>query len=110
MSSLFDAERGCGAMLVMEGGVFDQGTDASTVSAEYEPGEEGVSADGLAYLHSRAVLHMDLKPDNLMTDANGRLLICDYGLAGECRKVEIDPWTGKEHKDWRGDPVLLCAP
>ena len=40
------------------------------------------------------------------TIVTDHLRICDFGLAGECRKVEIDPWTGKEIK--RGK--LICAP
>ena len=61
---------------------------------------------GLAHLHGRAVLHMDLKPDNLMVGAGDRLLITDYGLAGECDRRDFDPWTKKKLE--RG--TLICAP
>ena len=44
MKSVFDKERGCGAMLVMEGGVIDQATTdtaaEAAVTAEYRPGDE----------------------------------------------------------------------
>ncbi|EGD75667.1 TKL/MLK/TAK1 protein kinase [Salpingoeca rosetta] len=36
---------------------------------------------GLAYLHARAVVHRDLKPDNLLLTADGHLKICDFGQA-----------------------------
>ena len=47
---------------------------------------------------------------NLMVGVGFHLRICDFGLAGECDKEKIDPWTGKEHKDERGRPIeLICA-
>ncbi|MEO6594815.1 MAG: sigma 54-interacting transcriptional regulator, partial [Planctomycetota bacterium] len=34
----------------------------------------------LAYVHLRSVLHLDLKPANLLQDENGRLQLLDFGL------------------------------
>ena len=38
-------------------------------------------ADGLAAAHRQQVTHRDLKPDNVMIDADGRPKILDFGLA-----------------------------
>ena len=35
----------------------------------------------LKYIHSACVVHRDLKPRNLLIDANCDLKICDFGLA-----------------------------
>ena len=46
-----------------------------------------------------------------MVGVGDHLRICDFGLAGECDKEKIDPWTGKEHADRYGNPIeLICAP
>jgi mitogen-activated protein kinase 7 len=36
---------------------------------------------GLKYIHSAEVLHRDLKPGNLLVNADCELKICDFGLA-----------------------------
>jgi mitogen-activated protein kinase 7 len=36
---------------------------------------------GLKYVHSANVLHRDLKPGNLLVNADCELKICDFGLA-----------------------------
>ncbi|CAK7272102.1 mitogen activated protein kinase 2 [Sporothrix epigloea] len=43
---------------------------------------------GLKYIHSASVLHRDLKPGNLLVNADCELKICDFGLA---RGFSIDP-------------------
>ena len=37
--------------------------------------------EGLAYIHGRWVMHRDLKTANLLISPQGRLTICDFGLA-----------------------------
>uniref|UniRef100_A0A7S2XWA1 Mitogen-activated protein kinase n=1 Tax=Fibrocapsa japonica TaxID=94617 RepID=A0A7S2XWA1_9STRA len=64
---------------------------------------------GLKYIHSASVLHRDMKPSNLLVNANCDLAICDFGLA---RGVE--PEENKEQLTeyvvtrWYRAPELLC--
>lgn len=41
---------------------------------------EGV-CDALSYAHENGVLHLDIKPDNILIDTTGRVRLADFGMA-----------------------------
>lgn len=49
-------------------------------------------ARALSYIHGRDILHLDLKPENVMCDDQGVIKITDFGLA----LSRVDAWTLSE--------------
>lgn len=46
--------------------------------------------EGLQYLHNQGVMHRDIKPHNLLMTTEGRVKICDFGVACKVESKEKD--------------------
>lgn len=64
---------------------------------------------GVNYIHSANVLHRDLKPDNILINANCDLKICDFGLARTTAKEESEFMTNYVVGRWYRAPELLLG-
>ena len=66
---------------------------------------------GLEFLHNHNILHLDIKPDNIFLDAQGRCKIGDFGLAiKEHETVRSSPSCLAEtvHATWLRMAMLCC--
>merc|ERR1719182_360826 len=66
---------------------------------------------GMKYVHSAQVIHRDLKPRNLLVNANCDLRICDFGLARVMfdNGAEIAPPQHCVSTRWYRAPEVICS-
>lgn len=62
------------------------------------------AADALHYAHQRGLIHLDVKPANLLLDAQGRLMLADFGVS-----VLLEGYTHASLHYYVGTP-LYTAP
>ena len=68
--------------LVRGGSIGDRLRAGSTFSSEETRAIMREVADALAYAHRTGVVHRDIKPDNVLLDADtGRAMVTDFGIA-----------------------------
>jgi serine/threonine-protein kinase len=62
-------------------------------------------ADAVQFAHQRGILHRDLKPQNVMIDRQGNVIIMDFGLARA-----IDDYSAKTRTDGGIESPLYMSP
>jgi len=67
----------------------------------------------VAYAHSKGIIHMDLKPDNIQLDDHDQLLVCDWGigkqLSNGTEEIDLFPNTVKGSRGYLANEFLNGA-
>jgi serine/threonine protein kinase len=58
----------------------------------------------LGYLHHSKIIYRDLKPENILINANGYILLADFGLS----KVKREEEEETDSNSFCGTPEYLC--
>lgn len=56
--------------------------------------------EGVAFAHSRGVIHRDLKPQNIMVGPFGEVYLMDWGLAKFLQGSPSGVWTDRQDASW----------
>jgi serine/threonine protein kinase len=62
----------------------------------------------LCFCHSRRVVHRDLKPQNLLIDADGNIKLADFGLA-RAMSIPVRAYTHEVITMWYRPPEILLG-
>ncbi|WDE98464.1 protein kinase [Lentisphaera profundi] len=62
--------------------------------------------DSISSAHAQGILHMDLKPDNIVLGDYGEVIVCDWGLALE--KDEENEWINHTSETLQGTPGYIA--
>lgn len=46
------------------------------------------SLEAISFIHSKGIVHFDIKPSNILVEKNGNLKLCDFGFATKLKKYE----------------------
>ncbi|OCF74126.1 CMGC/CDK/CRK7 protein kinase [Kwoniella mangroviensis CBS 8886] len=65
--------------------------------------------NGLSHLHSKSILHRDMKGSNILLNSKGELKLADFGLARLYSKKHLDDYTNRVITLWYRSPELLMG-